>query len=69
VSNTGLTHAVWRKSSRSDSNGGACVETARLDGGGMAVRDSKDQAGPVLLFSSDEWSAFIGGVQLGEFDL
>jgi hypothetical protein len=68
VSKPDLTHSVWRKSSRSDSNGGACVETARF-ADGMAVRDSKDKAGPVLLFSSDEWSAFIGGVQLGAFDL
>lgn len=42
-----LTGAVWRKSSRSDGNGGACVEVARNLPGIVAVRDSKDPAGNV----------------------
>jgi hypothetical protein len=33
------------------------------------VRDSKDPQGPVLLFTPDEWRAFVGGVRNGEFDL
>ncbi|MFB4319844.1 DUF397 domain-containing protein [Actinomadura sp. 21ATH] len=45
-----LTHAEWRKSSRSASNGGNCVELAGLPGM-VAVRDSKDPEGPVLLVS------------------
>lgn len=43
-----LTNAKWRKSQRSASNGGNCVELARLPGS-VAVRDSKDPDGPVLL--------------------
>jgi hypothetical protein len=35
----------------------------------VAVRDTKDRAGPVLIFTNDEWSAFIDGVRRGEFDL
>jgi hypothetical protein len=31
--------------------------------------NSKDKAGPVLLFSSSEWSTFVGAVKNGEFDL
>lgn len=47
----------WRKSTRSGSNG-ACVE-ARYTGQTAEVRDSKDQAGPVLAFGPAAWRAFI----------
>lgn len=45
-----LSTAVWRKSSRSSSNGGNCVEVARV-GDAVAVRDSKDPNGPKLLIT------------------
>jgi prepilin-type processing-associated H-X9-DG protein len=61
-----LSRAQWRKSTRSAYNG--CVEVAFVDGH-VAVRDSKDRQGPVLLFSAAEWQAFIGGTRDGEFDL
>lgn len=35
----------------------------------MSVRDSKDAAGPALVFSLAEWVAFVQGVRAGEFDL
>jgi hypothetical protein len=41
---TDLSRAVWRKSSRSSGNNGACVELANTG----AVRDSKNPAGPAL---------------------
>ncbi|MGC4835214.1 DUF397 domain-containing protein [Micromonospora vinacea] len=56
---TDLTGAVWRKSTRSGDNGGDCVEVATNLPGVVAVRDSKDHSGPVLTFSSEDWSAFI----------
>jgi hypothetical protein len=62
-----LTHAVWRKSSRSGA-GNECVEIAELADGGRAVRDSKNPTGPVLRFTSAEWVAFTAGVRDGEFD-
>jgi hypothetical protein len=56
---------MWRKSSLSSGNG-QCVEVAFLDEA-VAVRDSKDKTGPVLVFAHGEWSAFVGGVVRGEF--
>jgi hypothetical protein len=61
-----LTTAEWRTSTLCDMN--ACVEVALL-GDRIAVRSSRDTAGPVLLFTPREWEAFIGGVRGGEFDL
>jgi len=52
-----LTGAVWRKSSYSGSNGGACVEVGTA-GLAVAVRDSKDPDGPLLAFAVDTWKAF-----------
>ncbi|MDQ2883268.1 MAG: DUF397 domain-containing protein [Actinomycetota bacterium] len=58
---------AWRKSTFSNSQG-ACVEVADLPGGGRGVRDSKNPAGAVLMFTGPEWSAFTAGVRAGEFD-
>jgi hypothetical protein len=63
--NPDLTNAVWRKSAMSSTNGG-CVEVADL-GEAVAVRDSKNSAGPVLVFTGDEWDAFLAGAAAGEF--
>lgn len=54
-----LTHAAWRKASRSTNNGGACVEVADNLPGVVAVRDSKDPLGPVLTFTPASWRAFV----------
>ncbi|MFC5748382.1 DUF397 domain-containing protein [Actinomadura rugatobispora] len=43
-----LTSAKWRKSTYSSANGGNCIEVADFPGG-VAVSDSKDPDGPVLL--------------------
>ena len=54
------------KSSFSGTNGN-CVEIASLPDGGRAIRDSKNEHGPALCFTSQEWAAFIAGVHAGEF--
>lgn len=58
-----LTRAAWLKASYSGDNGGACVEVARNLPGVVAVRDSKDPAGPALVFSQDEWAAFTAAIK------
>jgi hypothetical protein len=60
-----LSNATWKKSSRSGTNG--CVEVAAV-AGRVAIRDSKDRGGPVLLFNANEWDAFLLGAKTGEFD-
>ncbi|MER6591070.1 DUF397 domain-containing protein [Micromonospora purpureochromogenes] len=57
-----LSRARWRKSTRSNGSGGACVEVADNLPGVVAVRDSKDPAGPALTFSPAAWRAFVSGV-------
>jgi len=52
-----VTGTVWRKSSYSGSNGGACIEVGTADLA-VAVRDSKDPDGPLLAFARDQWKAF-----------
>jgi Domain of unknown function (DUF397) len=57
----------WVKSSLSYANGN-CVEVASLPGNEIGVRNSRNAEGAVLRFTPDEWHAFIGGVNNGEFD-
>jgi hypothetical protein len=54
---------VWRKSSYSGNGGGDCVEVARGLPDGIAVRDSKNPDGPVLIVSRDEWASFIARIR------
>jgi hypothetical protein len=64
---TALTGAQWVKSGRSGPTGGNCVEVAFLTDGQVAVRNSRQPAGPALVFSAREWDAFLGGAKDGEF--
>ena len=45
----------------------SCVEV-NPDGDLVVVSDSK-MPGPRLIFTHDEWAAFVLGVKAGEFDL
>ncbi len=60
-----LTGAAWRTSSCSSANGGQCVEVAANLPGAVAVRDSKDPAGPALAFTPQQWAAFTAQVKHG----
>jgi hypothetical protein len=62
-----LQKVLWRKSTRSGPWTDNCVEVAFVNGA-VAVRDSKDPTGPVLVFTPGEWDAFVGGAKAGEFD-
>lgn len=64
-----LTQLNWYKSSYSGGSGGQCVEVARLDDGGMALRDTKDRSKAPHFYTREEWDAFLLGVKDGEFDL
>jgi len=64
---TDIARAAWRKSSYSG-GAGNCVEIAGNLPGTVGVRDSKDSAGPVLVFTPGIWRAFVAGVKNGEFD-
>ena len=63
-----LAGVTWQKSRRSNPSGN-CVELAELpDGGGIAVRNSRDPEGPALIYTLDEIAAFIAGARDGDFD-
>jgi len=62
-----LSRAAWFKSSFSNGQGGECVEVATNLPGIVAVRHSKDPDGPKLVFTPDEWGAFVAGAAAGEF--
>jgi hypothetical protein len=59
---------TWQKSRRSNPSGN-CVEMARLPHGtGVAVRNSRDPDGPVLIYTLEEIAALLAGVRDGDFD-
>ncbi|MGW7521101.1 DUF397 domain-containing protein [Streptomyces sp. NPDC054796] len=61
-----LNSVTWRKSSYSNSDGGACVEVADDFATVVPVRDSKVPHGPVLAFPLGGWAAFVAAVKGGE---
>jgi hypothetical protein len=54
-----MTGARWRKSTRSGSNGGSCVEVADNLPGAVLVRDTKDRDGGTLAFEPAAWQSFV----------
>jgi hypothetical protein len=56
---------AWRKSSKCGNQ--TCVEVARVDEDTYLIRDSKRPEAAALSFTGEEWTAFVEGVQAGEF--
>jgi len=61
-----LDNAVWRKSN--GSGDGNCVEVA-LTAEVVGMRDSKNPAGPALMFEPAVWSDFVEAIRRGEFEI
>jgi hypothetical protein len=57
---------AWLKAQSSAGNG-QCVEIASATGK-VAIRDSKDPDGPILIYTPGEFRAFLDGARNGEFD-
>ena len=55
------------KSSHSTANGN-CVEV-EIGVDHVGVRNSRDPYGSFLVFSHEEWRAFLAGVKAGEFEI
>ena len=68
MTNPDLSRAIWRTSSHSGGNGN-CVQVATNLPGIIAVRDSKNPAGPELIFSPASWAAFTATVRAGDFNI
>lgn len=65
-----LSNVEWLRSDDEDEEpGGGRIEVAFLDDGTTLMRDGEDPEGAVLVFTPQEWEAFVGGVKDGEFDL
>jgi len=61
---------AYHKPTRSSKcSGGDCVEVASCTCDEVRMRDSKNTAGPVLVFPRQEWTAFIAGIKDDEFSL
>lgn len=57
----------WRKATASNPSGN-CVELRPMGAGHVAVRNSHQPEGPIVVFTRAEVSAFFAGVRGGEFD-
>jgi len=59
-----LDQAAWRKSSYSGQTGN-CVEVADRLPGAVAIRDSKDPDGPMLVLAHSAWRSLARRVRNG----
>jgi hypothetical protein len=55
---TNCVEVAWRKSSFSEGGGTDCVEVALAEGR-AAVRDSKNDSGPILVMPAAAWQLFV----------
>ncbi|TDC51551.1 DUF397 domain-containing protein [Actinomadura sp. KC345] len=52
----------WRKARRSGDQGDACVEVARFPEA-VAIRDSKNTGGPMLMLAPDTFRALLDDIK------
>jgi Domain of unknown function (DUF397) len=62
-----LARAQWVKS-RHSANGGNCVEIARGLPATIAVRDSKNPAGPILTLTLRQWRELTSRIKEGHLN-
>jgi hypothetical protein len=55
---------LWQKSTASGAGG--CIEVAKAEGT-IFIRDSKDPSRSVLVFSGEEWGAFLVGARTEQY--
>lgn len=61
-----LSRAVWQRADGDPAEG--AVEIAFVDEL-VGMRNSADPDGRILVFTQDEWDAFVAGARDGEFDI
>lgn len=64
---TPVRRPVWRKSSRSTAQGGACVEVADLSGA-IGLRDSKNPGGGHLRVSAESFTDLLARAKRDELN-
>ncbi len=62
-----MSGARWRKSTRSGTNGGSCIEVADNLPSRIFVRDTKDRNGGTLSFNPAAWSEFVTATKTSSF--
>ncbi|GAB2677467.1 hypothetical protein GCM10027271_42890 [Saccharopolyspora gloriosae] len=60
--------ANWKKSSRSGTSGGNCVEVGFAEGA-RALRDTKDRAAGYFVATSKQWTTFVNAIKTGRYDI
>ena len=63
-SNGNCVEVAWLKSSECHLE--ACVEVTQLPEHYVGVRNSRHPTGAKLVFTPEEWTAFLGGAKKGE---
>jgi len=63
-----LGRAKWQRAAGPTADGEGHIEVAFVDDL-IGMRSSADPDGPMLVFTQDEWDAFVGGARDGEFDV
>ncbi|SDN05222.1 DUF397 domain-containing protein [Allokutzneria albata] len=58
----------WQQAAACTSAGDNCVQWARSPAGMTGIRDGALASSPVLVFTREEWGAFVAAIRRGEVD-